>query len=336
MNDNVAVLNTALQKPDMTKVLAAASAYAAFWEKNTFEFLPLLHTSIERHYKGFVKYFDDFSKLAGDLATSIKSERVEESLSALQGAAIDQDERDFYFEEVQRAAGVIGKKLDVLLVSVEDSTTSIASLPVYDVERDRVNYAQTHERLNNALQLLDSTLASKRNELAELEKAIAVLEANGIESQFEGQLPSVEQIQGLVTQGATTAGAAIAIEQALEAVNKILGGLQDGLRYSQLQDQRRALQAHVQDMVVQQREQQQLERQARSNIEALEAYLPLVAMRAEWLAEKSKIYIQIKNERNKLGAISLNDVEHVQALIRLLLGLVEYAQHIVSVYREAF
>lgn len=261
---------------------------------------------------------------------------MEESLSALQGAAIDQDERDFYFEEVQRAAGVIGKKLDVLLVSFEDSTTSIASLPVYDVERDRVNYAQTHERLNNALQLLDSTLASKRNELAELEKAIAVLEANGIESQFEGQLPSVEQIQGLVTQGATTAGAAIAIEQALEAVNKILGGLQDGLRYSQLQDQRRALQAHVQDMVVQQREQQQLERQARSNIEALEAYLPLVAMRAEWLAEKSKIYIQIKNERNKLGAISLNDVEHVQALIRLLLGLVEYAQHIVSVYREAF
>ena len=52
MNDNVVALSASLNVPDMDKILSVVSAYSAFWEQRRFGFLPLLHESVERHYKG--------------------------------------------------------------------------------------------------------------------------------------------------------------------------------------------------------------------------------------------------------------------------------------------
>ncbi|MFK8332539.1 alpha-xenorhabdolysin family binary toxin subunit B [Pseudomonas sp. BJa5] len=333
MSNNVIALNTPLNVPDMNKILTAASTYSRFWEKRTFEFLPLLHVSVERHYQGFIKYVEALAKNAEVLAVGIKSENIELFLNDLREGMGAPDEEEFLLEEIQRSANNIGKKLDVLLAGVQSATKSIASLPVYQVDRDRSGYLEAQERLASRLQALHHARRSKEDELSALENAIDVLEANGIEKLHAGKLPTVAQLQALVAQGATSAGAAIAIEQALEALSKLLGGLQDGMRYSQLQDQRRTLQTQVGELRAEQREQEQRAQQINSYLESLSAYAPLIEKRVEWLAEKHQIYVQLQAERNKLRNIKLNGTECVQALQQLLMALLTYVKHIVDKYR---
>lgn len=336
MNNNVTALHTALQTPDMAKVLAAASAYSGFWERRTFDFLPLLHTSVERHYKGFLTYVEELAKNSEILAVGINSENIEILLKDLQASMGEPDEEEFLLEEIQRSAGNIGKKLDVMLAGLETATKSIASLPVYDPNSDRRNYLEAQEQLASSLQALTNMLTSKRNELAELEKALEVLEANEIEKQFEGKLPTVEQVQAMVVTGATTAGAALAVEQAVEALNKLMGGLQDGMRYSQLQDQRRALRAQVNEMVEDQREREQRANQLHSYLMALSEYAPLIEKRLEWLAEKNLIRVQLEAVRNQLGSLKLKDIESAQSLNKLLVALITYVRHVVDAFKKAF
>ncbi|TDF81693.1 alpha-xenorhabdolysin family binary toxin subunit B [Pseudomonas sp. H9] len=336
MNDNVIAMDSALKAPDMSKVSAAVSAYSKVWESRTFDFLPLLHTSIERHYKGFVKFGGELARNAEEISASINSENVAELLKEFQDAGSDADEQAFYLEEIQRGAKAISSKLGKLVGGVDAATKSIASLPVYDVERDRASYIETQQRLVKALQELNEAMASKQKEIAELDKAIAVFEENGIEKLFEGKLPTTEQVQGMVAQGSTTAGAAVAVEQALEALNKLLGGIQEGMRYSQLQERRREFQSQAQELLVEQREQQKKEKQVSSYIESLSVHASLVEKRSEWLSQKKQIHAQLQIELNKLSGMSLKGAEQAQVLSKQLVALATYVNHIVNKSREAF
>jgi len=336
MSDNVIALHTDLKTPDMAKVLAAATAYSAFWERRTFDFLPLLHTSIERHYKGFLKYVEELAKNSEILAVGIKSESIETLLRDLQKAMGDPDEAAFLLEEIQASVGSIGKKLDVVLAGVANATKSISSLPVYDPSSDRTNYLEAQQQLASGLRAQTDVLTSKRNELAELEKAIEVFEANEVEKLFEGKLPTVEQVQAMAAAGATTAGAAIAVEQAVEVLNKLMGGIQQGMRYSQLQDQRRALREQVNERVAQQRVQEQRANQLQSYLKALSEYTPLIETRLEWLAEKNQIRVKLEAVRNQLRSLKLKSIESVQSLNNLLVALVAYVRHVVGEFKKAF
>ena len=336
MNDNVIALHTALQTPDMAKVLAAASAYSGFWERRTFDFLPLLHTSIERHYKGFHRYVEELAKNSEILAVTIKSEDIEILLKDLQTNMGEPDEEEFLLEEIQRSADNIVKKLDVMLSGVETATKSIASLPVYDANRDRTSYLEAQQQVASSLQALTNMLSSKRNELAALEKAIEVFEANGIEKLFEGKLPTIGQVQAMVATGATTAGAAVAIEQAVEALNKLMGGIQEGMRYSKLQEQRRALRAQVNEKVAEQREREQRANQLKSYLKSLSEYAPLIETRLEWLAEKNQIRVKLEIVRNQLRSLKLKGIESAQSLNKLLVALIAYLRHVVDEFKKAF
>ena len=336
MNDNVIALHTALQTPDMAKVLAAASAYSGFWERRTFDFLPLLHTSVERHYKGFHRYVEELAKNSEILAVGIKSESIETLLRDLQKAMGDPDEAAFLLEEIQRSADNIVKKLDVMLSGVETATKSITSLPVYDANRDRTSYLEAQQQVASSLQALTNMLSSKRNELAALEKAIEVFEANGIEKLFEGKLPTIGQVQAMVATGATTAGAAVAIEQAVEALNKLMGGIQEGMRYSKLQEQRRALRAQVNEKVAEQREREQRANQLKSYLKSLSEYAPLIETRLEWLAEKNQIRVKLEIVRNQLRSLKLKGIESAQSLNKLLVALIAYLRHVVDEFKKAF
>ncbi|WP_191830919.1 alpha-xenorhabdolysin family binary toxin subunit B [Pseudomonas fluorescens] len=336
MNDNVIALHTALQTPDMAKVLAAASAYSGFWERRTFDFLPLLHTSIERHYKGFHRYVEELAKNSEILAVTIKSEDIEILLKDLQANMGEPDEEEFLLEEIQRSTDNIVKKLDVMLSGVETATKSITSLPVYDANRDRTSYLEAQQQVASSLQALTNMLSSKRNELAALEKAIEVFEANGIEKLFEGKLPTIGQVQAMVATGATTAGAAVAIEQAAEALNKLMGGIQEGMRYSKLQEQRRALRAQVNEKVVEQREREQRANQLKSYLKSLSEYAPLIETRLEWLAEKNQIRVKLEIVRNQLRSLKLKGIESAHSLNKLLMALIAYLRHVVDEFKKAF
>ncbi|MNJ40225.1 hypothetical protein D3C77_351150 [compost metagenome] len=223
-----------------------------------------------------------------------------------------------------------------MLAGVEVATKSIASLPVYDANRDHTNYLEAQQQLASSLQALTTMLTSKQDELAALEKAIEVFEANGVEKLFEGKLPTVEQIQAMVATGATTAGAALAVEQAVEALNKVVGGIQEGMRYSQLQDQRRALRAQVNEMVAEQRTREQRANQLESYLKELSEYAPLIEKRQEWLAEKNQIRVQLETVRKQLNSLKFEDLESAQLFNKLLVALVAYARHVVEAFKKAF
>ncbi|MDD1015850.1 alpha-xenorhabdolysin family binary toxin subunit B [Pseudomonas rubra] len=338
MNDNVVALNlnVELKAPDMDVLLAPVSAYAALWAQRTFAFLPLLHESIERHYKGFQKYVDSLAKNAEVLAVTIKSHQLDALLDELRESQEDPEEQEFYLEELQTSKNKIATALDAVVSGVMTASKSIGSLPVYDVARDQARYLETHERLAISLQALAVTLSAKRENLAELENAISVFEANGIEKLFEGKLPTVEQLQGLVAQGSTTAGAAAAVEQALAALAKLMDGVQQGMRYSRLQDQRRALRAEANELIAEQREKEQRAKQVQANLQSLSEYSALYPKRQGWLAEKQQIRVQLETLANQMRRMNLNSYAKAQLLNRLLKQLVSYLQDVVLKFRQAF
>ncbi|RWU22390.1 hypothetical protein DM813_14535 [Pseudomonas alkylphenolica] len=336
MKDNVVSLHTRLRTPEMTKILSVASAYSGYWEKRTFDFLPLLHASVERHYKGILRCVEYFAKNSEVLAVSIKSENIELLLNDLKASAGDAEEEEFLLEEIQRSLANIGNKLDVLLSGVETATKSISSLPVYDASRDHTNYQATRTQLADRLQAISTALTDKRAELAELERVIGVFEANGVEKAFEGKLPTVEQVQALAASGATPAGAALAVEQAVEALNKLLSGVQEVKQYSQLQGRRRALQTEVNELVAEQREQEKRGAQIESYLNALSEYSPLVEKRLEWLAEKNQIRAHLTTVRNQLRNNDLKGAESVEGVNKLLAELLIYVRHIVAEFKKSF
>ncbi|MGF6590649.1 alpha-xenorhabdolysin family binary toxin subunit B [Pseudomonas sp. 2835] len=336
MSDNIVAMSAALNVPKMDKILCAVSAYATSWEQRTYSFLPLLHESIERHYKGMQSYVDGLAKHSEVLAVTIKSHKLDELLDDFRQAAEDPEEVEFFLEELQTSKSKIATELDVVVSGVVTASKAIASLPVYDAGRDQTTYLETQERLVSSLQALIEALGSKRENLAELEKAIGVFEANGIEQLFQGKLPTVEQLQGLVAQGATTAGAAAAVEQALEALGKLMEGVQQGMHYSRLQDQRRALRNDINALVAEQREKEQQAKKVESHLQALSAYALLHPKRSEWLAEKQQIGVQLETVALQLRRLKLGSFEQAQALNQLLTKLVAYVQSIVLQFRQAF
>ncbi|PSS57080.1 alpha-xenorhabdolysin family binary toxin subunit B [Pseudomonas sp. BBP2017] len=336
MNDNVIAFRTALQNPNMDKLLGAASAYSGFWEKRTFDFLPLLHTSIERHYKGFIKYVEELDKNSEALAVTIRSEDIEQLLRDLKGSMEAPDEAEFLLEEIQHSVANIGKKIDVMLAGVEIASKSIVSLPTYDASLDKAGYLKTQERVASDLQVQTGVLAGKRSELAELEKVIEVFEANGIEKLFKGKLPTLEQAQAMFATAATPAGAVLAVGQAVEALNELMGSIQEGMRYSQLHNLRRSLQTQVKEMVAEQRDQEQRAHQLVNNLNALSEYAPLIEKRSEWLAEMNQIRVNLEGVRNQFRSIKVEGVESIQALNKLLAALLVYASYVVAEFKKSF
>lgn len=93
MNDNVVALSASLNVPDMDKILSVVSAYSAFWEQRRFGFLPLLHESVERHYKGMQRYVDGLAKNSEVLAVTIKSYQLDELIDDFREASGDLKKR---------------------------------------------------------------------------------------------------------------------------------------------------------------------------------------------------------------------------------------------------
>lgn len=336
MSDKISVLRTALQKPDMGKILVAASAYAFCWQRKVFSFLPLLHESIERHQYGLNTHSEGFARNAEILWVSIKSENIEALLSELLESAGDPDEEAFFFEEIQRSARNIGVKLNALLVGVVDASESVRGLPVYDVERDRADYMKAKERLDSAQQDLEARLSVKRQELGELESVIDAFEANGLDKMFEGKLPTTQQLQELVALGTTPAAVVVAVEKGLEAINKLMGGVLEGMRYSKLQEQFRATHGQVKEMIAEQREKSGRAIEVQSYLNALEEYYPLNEKRQDWLGEKNQIRLQLESARNQLRSIRIKNIENVKLLHKLLLELSVYVHHVVMASRESY
>lgn len=334
MSDAIIRLRTNLDAPDLENILAAASTFLAVWQKGTFKFLPLLHESLERHSGRKLQFLEQLVKNAETVAVAIRSERLDRMLEELL-AEDDPQEQAFYLEECLTSLKAILSKLDIQVSQLRTAASSIASLPVFDPSKNRASYLQEVDRLTSDKQRSDSTQSSKVNDLAALDEAIAVLEANGIERLFEGSLPTVEQVQALVSQGAAPGMAVAAVEQAIVQVNKLLGAALEGMRYAQLQDQRRALQAMISELLSESHDIGQRINLVQGYLSALEEYPALLDRRNEWLAGMNRKFVKLMGVANELRGFNLSDVPSLQAVVQLLNALMAYQQQIVTQYRNS-
>ncbi|MNN42104.1 hypothetical protein D3C81_1562610 [compost metagenome] len=115
-----------------------------------------------------------------------------------------------------------------------------------------------------------------------------------------------------------------------------MGGIQEGMRYSKLQEQRRALRAQVNEKVAEQREREQRANQLKSYLKSLSEYAPLIETRLEWLAEKNQIRVKLEIVRNQLRSLKLKGIESAQSLNKLLVALIAYLRHVVDEFKKAF
>lgn len=333
MNDNVVSLNASLANPDMEKFLAARSAYAAFWKENTFGFLPMLHSSIERHYNAITTAVEGFASNAETLVISIESENLSKLTGKLREAG-DAEEKDFFIGEITVSVNNICRKLGMLQDGVVAAVKTVESLPVYDASRDVSGYQTAQARTTSDEQLCADSLSSKQKDLGELEDAIDVFESNGLDTLFEGKLPTVDQVKELVSMGTTPAAAVAAVERALEAVGKLVGGLEESMRYSQLQEQRRALVAQIKELKTDQADLVSRSRQLQGYLEALDRYLSLGEIRQQWLDENKQICIQLDAAHTRLRGVKVADVDSAQGLDAVAFELRAYAQFVVAEFRK--
>lgn len=335
MNDNLVPLNADLKHPDMGKILAAAPAYTRLWQENTVGFLSLLHESMERHSKGIKQHVDGFSANASALRVTVDAQGLAKLIVRLESTD-DPEEKEFYVNALNTSARDAGNKLETLLKGVVDGARSIGSLPVYDASREINDYKAALEKATIEVQAYAARLNSKQHDLRELEGAIEAFESNGLDSLFEGKLPTVDQVKELVSNGATPAAALGAIEKVLEVVGKLADGVQKGMHYSQLQDQRREWAEQIKQLGDEQREATQRTTQVQGYLSALDEYLLLGEIRQQWLDENRKIGLQLDGVRTQLLALKLTDIEGAHALNKLLVTLRDYAQFVVAEIQKSF
>lgn len=326
MTDTITFLRAQPETPDLSKVIAATHAYTRMWQQGTFKFLPLLQESLERHMKLLLNCNQNMTRNALRVVAELRPQPLRDLLDMLEDEGDDPE----ILSIAQETLDGMLKKLSEQVSHLVAEQRALASLPIYDVSASR-------NRLTNAMQAQQSNhgqmtalLESEQQQLAALEQALATLEANGIETRFDGVVPSLEQLKTLAVPGGEAVAAAQAISKAVEELKTLIGDLVEGMRYSQLQSERRIKRSHVRDLRKQVDELARTVKQGQDNLNSLGAVPELEAHRGEWATGLNRVraalegfYAQFKHQRLQSG-------EHVRQIDASLQGLLAYEYELLN------
>ncbi|MPS97362.1 MULTISPECIES: alpha-xenorhabdolysin family binary toxin subunit B [unclassified Pseudomonas] len=330
MNDNVHVLPMTADAPELGKVLAATRSYTEVWQKGQLKFSTPLQENLERHMRLFTHCIDQTVRKAQRLTAELDNEALSDMLASLGSGhdsdvlAIAAEERDTVKSRLADQISHLGRELQAL-----------ATLPllVGTADQERLNKQQQNLVRTHA-QLVEEHDREQQNKET-VEKAIATLEANGLQTRFGGVVPSLDDLGKLAVPGGETVVTVEAVSKAVEQLQTLLGDVVEGMRYTQLQQERRNIGERVRKLAVQVRELVQRQATVTQRLAALEMLPMLQEQRTDWASGMTVVRQALGNFHTHLERAPIGDGEQLRVLNGLFKQLLTYQRQLLEQHRRA-
>ncbi|MBA1203412.1 alpha-xenorhabdolysin family binary toxin subunit B [Pseudomonas capeferrum] len=326
MTNKVTFLHAQPETLDLSKVLAATNAYTQVWQQGTFKFLPVLQESLERHMKLFLNCRQNMAHNALRVVAQLRSEPLRDLLEILQQEGDDPE----ILGIAQDTLDGILRKLREQVAHLACEQRALSSLPFYDATSGKTHLTGGLVAQRESQRQVALLLEHEQQKLTALEQSLTTLEANGIETRFEGVVPSLEQLSALAAPGGEVVVTAQAVSKAVEELKTLLGDLVEGMRYSQLQKERRSRRNRVRDLRKQLDEVSGAIKQGQNNLESLDALPELLERRNEWTSGLERVRVVLESFAGQFEQQRIQDREHVRQLDASLRELLAYEYELLN------
>lgn len=330
MNDNVTYLQPS-DVPQMQRILAANQAFTAAWQKGTFKFAPTLQEGLERH----MKLFDGCRRQLAGNAQRLVAELASDPLADILDALGEDDDAELI--------GLAGETRDTvvslfgrLLAHLESERQALVALPVLNGESNKQRLLKQRQATAATERQLAEEHGREAARAESVLKAIATLEANGLETRFGGVVPSLADLQKLAAPGGEAMVTAEAITQAVEQLKVVLGDLIEGMRYQQLQRERRALQERVNGLARQLRDMARAQAELQGNLAALDDLPQLLALRAEWDSEINALRHLLQGRHTQIVSHAMASASDIASLAQAFAALLGFLRSLLEQDRRGF
>lgn len=329
MNSNVVQFPVSLKDPQVQALQGISSAYMKAWQTQYYSFLPPLHELLERHARFFIKSVEAFHLHAGRISSTINAGSLSDIIENIE--ALD-DPLDIaeYLEVGQDALVSIAAALSKQVAALKNMFTDLNALGVYSVSRDLTRYQDVLARLGTDQPARTRELHAKEGQLAGLDESIKVLEAANVEALFKGNIPTSQQIKEAAAMIASGGVTVEAVERALKQIGDLIGNVLEGMRYSGILEQRRALQKTVDDLNADLRAMEKLQCDTQSYCERLAEYSTLVTQRDEWRTLFNQIIEQLEPVLRQLAGYQVKTLVSLIEVHPLIEQLYAYARKVLA------
>lgn len=330
MNDNVTYLQPS-DAPQMERILAANHAFTTAWQQGALKFAPLLQEGLERH----MKLFDSCRRQLAGNAQRLVAELASDPLADILDAFGDDDGGELIGlagETRDTAATLLGR----LLAQLTSEHRALAALPALDGQGDKQRLLKQHQTTLGTERQLTEEHGREAAKVEGVLKAIATLEANGLQTRFGGVVPSVADMQKLAVPGGEALVTAEVVTKAVEELKVLLGDLIEGMRYEQLQRERRALQERLSALAGKLRELARARAELQSNLAALDDLSRLLALRAEWDSAINVLRHSLQARQTQIASHAMATASDVASLTQVFAALLGFLRSLLEQDRRAF
>ncbi|MCE1116489.1 MULTISPECIES: alpha-xenorhabdolysin family binary toxin subunit B [Pseudomonas] len=330
MNDNVTYLQPS-DAPQMEPILAANRAFTTAWQQGALKFAPVLQEGLERH----MKLFDNCRRQLAGNAQRLVAELAGDPLADILDALGDDDGGELIGlagETRDAVATLLGR----LLAHLASERQALAALPALDGQGDQQRLLKQQQATSGTERQLTEEHGREAAKVESVLKAIATLEANGLQTRFGGVVPSLTDLQKLAAPGGEALVTAEVVTQAVEQLKVLLGDLIEGMRYEQLQRERRALQERLNGLARKLRELARARAELRSNLAALDDLPRLLELRAQWDSAINVLRLSLQARQTQIASHAMATASDVTSVVQAFAALLGFLRSLLEQDRRAF
>lgn len=309
MTNPVSQLDTHAQTANILKMVQATRTYLRVWQEGNFKFLSLLQENLQRHKAVFGECQDQTLSMAQGVIAQLQPSGLVHIVEAL---AEEPSSELLALAEEEAQAVVASLDRQVALLTRE--SRAVDGLPLVEGAADKERLI---DELANAESLAKGAAGDSARFKAELDvvqKAIDILQANGLQTRFGGTVPSLETLSALATPGGEAVVAVEVISQAIKDLQTLLGDIVIGMRYSELQRQAQLLRDRASEADEGIRNAGQKQKWLTSNIALLETLPALKQHREQWQAAAAHLIQTLEHHRAAVGSIGFEEAADVNTL----------------------
>lgn len=334
MDDKITA-SPGLDDPHMDQVMGTVNSYMQAWMRGRYTFLPMLHEGVGRHAEFFREHTDGLVKCSKRVSAELNNTGLDAIALGLSAAGSTSEDRALYLDLFATVMGKTIRKLQDQVLFLAAVPRELKGLPQPDPALAGQQYERELATQHSELEASRKALAIKRETLQQLQSVISVLEANSIETLFNGLLPSSAELKAAQRIVTTQKIDVEAVEQALARARKVLDGALDGVRYARLADERRVLHARIDELEGSISRGSRRLGELQQYIDQLAGYPALTVQRERWEQQMLKIRQHLDQHLVSVKTIDTHKAQNVMVAIPLLKQLAGYQRLMLKQYGDA-
>ncbi|BBH47780.1 alpha-xenorhabdolysin family binary toxin subunit B [Pseudomonas sp. KU43P] len=308
MTSNVSYLPNG-KLPDVQAMNTAASEFLNAFQQQKFAFQPTLHDVIKR----YAIFLDDNQSAVRVALKALLTQLSDDSLQLVIEGLQSGDDPDLLDVAHEMRDDVLNALAGVINC-LKTGNDGFASLPTLDGRAEGSRLEKSEKGLHGDIAQLSKLLEDEKKKRAALSAAIEALEAKDVQLDLSGLVPTSEQLSALVVPGGEAKFALDAATKAMKDLEKMMGSILEGMRYSELQDCRREAIKREKDLERQVRDKSMELQEVEGQQKMLKVIPELLGYAASWTSCVQAIVRSQGKQSAELKGASVRSLEDIKKL----------------------